>query len=84
MDMKNERGEKILPPSEYVVLKKFVVFAPDGLPMLQTIASTKVTAKELAVESMQHGFSESWPDWNKLQKWGANVQSVTVTIQISK
>ena len=82
--MKNERGEEMLPPSGYVVQTKFVVFSPDGLPMLQTIASTKATAKELAVESMQQGFAASWPDWKKLQKWGASVQSVTVTIQINE
>jgi len=82
--MKNERGEEMRPPSGYVVQKKFIVFAPDGLPMLQTISSTKADSKELAVESMQQGFAASWPDWNKLQKWGASVQSVTVTIQINE
>ena len=79
---RNERGEEMHQPKENTVQVKFVVFAPDGMPMLQTIATTKEDAKQMAIESMQQGFAGSWPDWEKLEKWGANVKRVIVTIKI--
>jgi hypothetical protein len=81
---RNERGEEMRPPEQKTIRKMYVVFAPDGNPMVQTLTTTKGGAKELAVESMQQGFAGSWPDWKKLEKWGASVQSITITIEINE
>lgn len=80
---KNERGEEMLQPNQKTVLEKYCVFAPDGLPMVQTISQEESTSMGLAVESMQHGFANSWPNWSKLKKWGASCQKVTVTIEVN-
>lgn len=72
------------PPEQKTTRKMYVVFAPDGKPMVQTLTTTKGGAKELAVESMQQGFAASWPNWKKLEIWGSSVQSVAITIEINE
>ena len=80
---KNERGEEMLQPNKKTVLEKYCVFAPDGLPIIHTIALNEETSIDTIAYSMGNQSIWSNPDWKTLKKWGASCQKVTITIEIN-